>query len=88
MTQPDDEQRARMAEHFRDYMAAIQVAPGQVEAVARAVTEASRAMASLVDLANALQRQYGNLDKPPRRSRVGWSKRKRKRARRRVTERP
>lgn len=36
----------------------------------------------------AIRRQYGNLDKPPRRSRVAWSKRKRKRARRRVTERP
>lgn len=32
----------------------------------------------------AIRRQYGNLDKPPRRSRVGWSKRKRKRAKRRA----
>ena len=72
----DEETQAHLYEVLRNYAAALALPVSQIEAAERA------AVLVLTDFCEPF-RQHGNLARPPRRSRVAWSKRKRTRARRR-----
>ncbi len=82
--QMDDETQARVeawAREFSEHVTASNVSAFQQMAVP--LRDTIDAIIAISQSFAAAHRQYGNLDRPPRRSRVAWSKRKRKRARRR-----